>query len=85
MKRPLADALRDATLRAGLKELQEPRIVDVGEPEQSERQLAGMLALRAALFAVLHLDLVAPAPSPERFAAELLGELDRACFRVAKK
>jgi hypothetical protein len=66
-----------------------------GEPEQAHALIAeskertasldGMLALRAALFAVLKLDVATPAPSTERFAAELLDELDRAGFRVVKK
>jgi len=52
------------------------------ENQELDNSLAGMLAVRAA---VLCVDAKWAAQYAERFAAELLDELDRAGFRVVKK
>jgi len=74
-ERPLRDAGNDERWRDPI-----PPIAPILSEQRDA--LAGMLAVRAA---VLCVDAKWAAQYAERFAAELLDELDRAGYRVVKK
>jgi len=57
-------------------------VADLDAPREEQEAVAGMLALRDA---VLQVDANWAAQYSERFAAELLDQLDRAGYRVVPK